>query len=237
MVKRLLRNDTGIRYKSNTLKSILQLKCSVNLIEPFLDMNISICPISNTISTTLKIKEKKLNTFIDEKSNHGFDNYYGIWSSENFRSICLNDNPQDHVIFNNNLLLKARERNWSYFTIRKIKFRCKLRYNLRLNYIKSVLKNIYKKQKQSKYKYSFYLNDKFSILTQEEFLHIENTIIKPNETEIIRIYFKKQSNRFLNLDVEIRELCNQLIQELGLEDVEIILCNTINDKLGPKILY
>ncbi len=116
--------------------------------------------INNKITTKLKIKKQKLNTFIDEESNHGFDNYYGIWSSENFRSICLNDNKHDHILFNYNLLLKTRERNWSFVKIRKIQKRCKLKYELRLNYIKSVVKNIIKRKNIAKYKYSQYLYDK-----------------------------------------------------------------------------
>ncbi len=48
---------------------------------------------------------------------------------------------------------------------------------------------------------------------------------------------QKLSNRFLNVDAEIRVICHLLIDELGLENVEIMVCNTINDKLGPKILY
>ncbi len=125
-------------------------------------MEINICPITNQITTKLKIKDKKLNTFIDEESNHG---------SENFRSICLNDNKQEHVIFNHNVLLKTRERNWSFVKIRKIQKRCKLNYDLRLNYINSVNKNIINRKNISKYKYSLFLADKYYILTQQEYLH------------------------------------------------------------------
>ncbi len=51
------------------------------------------------------------------------------------------------------------------------------------------------------------------------------------------LYFKKQVNRFYNVDKRIREICQRLIDDLGMDNEEIKLCYNVNNKLGPKIMY
>ncbi len=86
------------------------------------------------------------------------------------------------------------------------------------------------------YHHSINLNNIFSILSWNEYHHIENTLIN-NEEEVLNLYFKIETNRFYNINSEIRTALSNLIDNIGIENVKIILCSFINKKLGPKILY
>ncbi len=236
LIHRLLRMDDGFRYNDNVLVSNIILKCKIAHTLVVLDLEIFISPISGEIFTTLSEKIGKLITYIDNDSNNIIQHFGGVWSSENFRSICFNDNYIDHKLFVYNLLLKLRERNWHPAMLRIIQKNCNLRYKHRKQYIYNIQRKLINKKRMLLYNYSKNVYDFKSFLSIEEYNFIQNTLAKQKE-EIIKLYFKKECNRLYENDMDIRDALNNLISNLGLTNVKIILCNSVNQKLGNKILY
>ncbi len=82
----------------------------------------------------------------------------------------------------------------------------------------------------------YLLNDTFTLSQNDLIFYIKlqwliSTLV------IINLYFKKEANRFVDCDNEIRDACTNVINNLGISDVNIMVSNSVNQKLGPTILY
>ena len=53
--------------------------------------------------------------------------------------------------------------------------------------------------------------------------------------EIKKFFFKKRFNRFYDTDIMLSQQLKILIDELGLKEVEIMISNGINRKLGTML--
>ncbi len=159
-----------------------------------------------------------------------------VWNSEIFRSICFNDEVIDHKLFFHNLIGKLRERNWHPAKIRIIKDNCKMKYNFRKQYIYNIQRKLLRKKQIQLYNSTKYVFNFNNFLSNQEFKYIFDTLIKQKDERTI-LYFKKEANRFYDCDNGIRNACSKVINNLGISDVSIMVSNSINQKLGPKILY
>ncbi len=140
MIKNTLANDNGLRYNVDYINSNIILKCELKYNVIYLDLSIQLNEINGDITTAIHYKKGKLNTLLDNVSNNSLDHFQGVYASESFRSIVLNDDELDHRLSHHNLLCKLRERGWHSAKIRLIQSKFKLSYVHRLEYLNKINK-------------------------------------------------------------------------------------------------
>eukprot|EP01084_Bolivina_argentea_P304907 526677_1 len=130
-IKKILRDDNGIRYKADDVNSLINLKSSVEYVEIFLDLEIRFDYLCRRFITDIHRKPGKLNTLLVHTSNNSPDHFFGVFQSGLFRSICLIDNRVKQKLFMHKFKCGLRERNWSLHRIKQCVKRSKLSYNKR----------------------------------------------------------------------------------------------------------
>ncbi len=235
LIKDILRNDNGIRYKADNVHSLINLKSSVEYVEIFLDLEIRFDYLCRKFVTNIHRKPGKLNTLLVHTSNNSPDHFFGVFQSGLFRSICLIDSRMKQKVFMHNFKIGLRERNWSLYRIKQCVNRSKLTYNKRHDYIASIQKRFTNKQLILMYHNSDKLYNKYEILSEDIHDYIHNHLLPKDDEDIL--YFKKIYNRFFDRDRELRVMFYTLIDQMGLNKCKIMICNMINQKLGSKILY
>eukprot|EP01084_Bolivina_argentea_P304906 526676_1 len=225
LIKDILRNDNGIRYKADNVHSLINLKSSVEYVEIFLDLEIRFDYLCRRFITDIHRKPGKLNTLLVHTSNNSPDHFFGVFQSGLFRSICLIDSRMKQKVFMHNFKIGLRERNWSLYRIKQCANRSKLSYNKRHDYIASIQKRFTNKRLILMYHNSDKLYNKYEILSEDKHDYIHNHLLPKDDEDIL--YFKKIYNRFFDRDRELRVMFYTLVDQMGLNKCKIMICNMI----------
>jgi hypothetical protein len=198
-------------------------------------MSITITPIFRFIETSLFEKPKKLNSYIHDLSNNSMDHFGSIWSSEMFASINLNDDETEHNLHKLRTMLRFRERGWHHGKIRKVIKKCRLSYKDRDIYIKRIEDRYNDKKINVLYDKLYLMLDPHSILSFDEIKKIKLQREHEEETGTKTFYFKKEFNRFFDIDQSLRSMLKDLLDDLGLLKAETMISNKVNRKLGTLL--
>ena len=216
-------------YPSNIkLKGIAKRSLS------FLDITISIT--NNHINTELYEKPMSKQKPLHFRSNNPFNHKAAIFHSQLFRSICLNDNPKNHLRFRSKLIKRMIPRGYHPAVIRQILHSKDIpKYKFRKKYLsKMETRNLRK----------FYSNIIFvhctnlfglKFIYNSEINHIQKTILDvPDKENRNIVYFSKKYQQLFDNDNQLRKILRRFKELLPIEDedkIELIISNRIDNKI------
>eukprot|EP01083_Nonionella_stella_P105850 304727_1 len=157
-------------------------------------------------------------------------------------NICVKQFERDHMcktieLFQQDIIIKLRERGYHPAKIRKILKSCKIQYKDRLIYLEKIrsnyndklIKNIVKNKHDLSWTGMRELYDDFG------WIQVEKKVAIMMETDSKRIYLKKRSNRLFDKDWMISKALRELNSDLNIESLDLMLCNSVGIKLGYLI--
>ena len=232
----VLRADTGERYRID-FGARMELTCLVERTMDFLDITVDVDFNTNDISTKLYEKKGKCNNLLHANSNSAPSHFNGLYCGAMFRFVTLNSSSAEYLSCKAKFVKRLLERGYDERTIRHMQRKCRVVWSAKEQYLKALkVKQVNKKHAAIMDNVRLYTSPKLIFERDPDLLQRLALAHKNKQQQNDRIFFCKQFNRFLDDDVSLRQILTDLIDDLGLQQLEVMVSNSIHVKLGSIVL-
>lgn len=232
-----LRADKGQRYKA-AFEGRMQLTVEMGRVINFLDITIEIDPLTQHIQTRLFEKRGKCNNLLHADSNSAPAHFSGLYAGAMFRFVTLNTHELQYKKCKAAFVVKLMQRGYDERQMRHLQRKCRVKWDNKDAYLNSLRIKLKSKKHAA-------IIDNLFLFTSPRFVFANDLNLlrhllsnKRNNAKNARrcFFFCKVFNRFFDDDDRLRGVLANLIDDLGLLQVDVMISNRIHVKLGSIVM-
>ena len=232
-----LRADKGQRYMA-AFEGRMQLTVEMGRVINFLDVTIEIDPLTQHIQTRLFEKRGKCNNLLHADSNSAPAHFTGLYAGAMFRFVTLNTHELQYKKCKAAFINKLKERGYDERNVRHLQRKCRVKWDNKDAYLNSLRIKLKNKKHAA-------IIDNLFLFTSPRFVFASDLNLlrhllsnKRNKAKNSRkcFFFCKVFNRFFDDDDRLRGVLANLIDDLGLLQVDVMISNRIHVKLGSIVM-
>ena len=154
-----------------------------------------------------------------------------------FRFVTLNSRKGQYHDCKAKFVARLLERGYDERAIRHMQRKCRVVWSAKEQYLKALARKYINKKNAA-------IMDNMRLFTSPKALFDSDPDLfkrlvldyRNTERDQDRIFFCKKFNRFLDDDVSLRQVLSDLVADLGLQQLEVMVSNSIHVKLASIVL-